>query len=171
MLAGTILNESYTQTKLIGVRVGGFFNEWVGAEIQSIKASVDDSEDRKALNQLRYRKLDDPDKTVTPDPEVNPIRRINDASFIAAPFYGKLSVVDWMIIYTDIYGSLGAASLVTDQGQKTALTYGGGIRVYWASRWSTRVDFRDRTYTETRSGQDTRKHSWSVDLGLSFFLL
>lgn len=170
LLYGTILNESYTKTSLMGVRTSLFFNEWVGAEGQFIKANVQDSDDRKALNELRYRKIDDPDKTVTPDPEVNPIRGINELSVIAAPFYGKLSLLDWTIIYTDLYGSLGFASVKTDQGNKSAITFGGGLRTYWAQRWSTRLDFRDRTYTETRGGKDTRKHAWGVDFGVSYFL-
>jgi outer membrane beta-barrel protein len=142
----------------------------VGAELQYIKASVKDSADRTALNELRYRKLDEPEKTVSPDPEVNPINKITEVAFIAAPFYGKLSLLDWTIIYTDLYGSLGFATVGTDQGNKTAISYGGGLRTYWAARWSTRLDFRDRTYVETRSGKDTRKHAWGIDFGLSYFL-
>lgn len=168
LLYGTILNESYTKTNLSGVRTSVFFNEWVGVEYQYIKATVADSDDRKALNELRYRKVDDPNITVSPDPEVNPIRGMNDISFVGAPFYGKLSLLDWTIIYTDLYGTLGISSVNTDQGTKSAVTYGGGIRAYWAQRWSTRIDFRDRTFTETRAGQSTRKHSWSVDFGLSY---
>lgn len=168
ILAGTILNESYTKTTLTGMRVSMFFNEWVGAEYQYIKASVADSDDRKALNELQYRKKDDPNILVTPAPEVNPISGMNDFSAIAAPFYGKVSLLDWSIVYADIYGSLGASSVNTSQGTKTAASYGGGMRLYWAQRWSSRLDFRDRTYTETRAGRDTRKHSWSVDFGVSY---
>jgi outer membrane beta-barrel protein len=170
ILYGSILNESYTKTTLIGVRTGMFLNEWVGAEAQFIKAGVQDSDDRKALNELRYRKFDDPDKTVTPDPEVNRISGITEVSAIAAPFYGKLSLLDWTIIYTDLYGTLGLSRVSTDQGSKSAISFGGGIRTYWASNWSTRLDFRDRTYTEIRGGQETRKHAWAVDFGLSYLL-
>lgn len=168
LLYGSILNESYTKSTLTGTRVGTFFNEWVGVEIQSIKVSVADSEDRKALNTLRYRKQADPTQIVSPDPEVNPIRNITEIAFIGAPFYGKLSLLDWTIIYTDLYGSLGLASVKTDQGNKSAISYGGGLRTYWAAKWSTRLDFRDRTFIETRAGQATRKHSWGVDFGLSY---
>jgi outer membrane beta-barrel protein len=169
VMAGTVLNESYTKTALTGARLGVFFNEWVGAEAQYIKAAVADSEDRKALNDLQYRKKDDPNTLVTPDPEVNPIRGISEANVIFAPFYGKLSLLDWVIVYTDVYGVLGGGSVQTDQGNKSALVMGGGLRTYWASRWSTRIDFRDRTYTETRAGQTTRKHTWCVDFGVSVF--
>ena len=154
----------------MGIRMGGFLNEWVGCEFQYIKGSVKDSDDRKALNELRYRKIDDVEKTVTPDPEVNPITGIKEVAFIAAPFYGKLSLLDWTIVYTDFYGSFGLASVTTDQGNKAAISFGGGVRTYWAEKWSTRLDFRDRTFTETRSGRDTRKHAWAVDLGLSYFI-
>ncbi|MCX6124966.1 MAG: outer membrane beta-barrel domain-containing protein [Proteobacteria bacterium] len=171
ILFGTILNESYTKTTLTGIRIGGFLNEWVGGEFQYIKGIVKDSDDRKALNDLRYRKLDDVEKTVSPDPELNPITGIKEAAFIAAPFYGKLSLLDWAIVYTDFYGSLGIASVTTDQGNKAAISFGGGVRTYWAKKWSTRLDFRDRTFSETRSGRDTRKHAWAVDFGLSYFIL
>jgi len=171
LLYGTILNESYTKTSLFGARAGVFVNEWVGGEVQFIKANVADSDDRKALNDLRYRKYDDPDQSVTPDPEVNPIEGMRDFAMIAAPFYGKLSLLDWTIIYTDLYGSFGLSTVDTKQGSKAALLFGGGLRTYWAERWSTRLDFRDRTYTETRAGKDTRKHAWSIDFGLSYFFL
>ncbi len=168
ILAGTILNESYTKTTLTGLRVGMFFNEWVGAEYQYIKASVSDSDDRKALNELQYRKKDDPNTLISPDPEVNPVSGMNDISVIAAPFYGKVSLLDWTIIYADIYGSAGISSVNTSQGTRTAASYGGGMRLYWAQRWSSRLDFRDRTYTETRASQNVRKHNWSVDFGVSY---
>ncbi len=170
LLYGTILNESYTKSTLTGVRVSLFFNEWVGVEAQGINVSVKDSDDRKALNNLTYRKKDDTTMLVSPDPEVNPIRGIQEISAIGAPFYGKLSLLDWTIIYTDIYGSLGMAKVKTDQGSKSAITFGGGLRTYWASRWSTRLDFRNRSYTETRANQSTRKNAWSVDFGLSVLM-
>ena len=168
LLAGSVLNESYTKTTLVGARLGMFFNEWVGVEYQWIKASVADSDDRKALNDLQYRKKDDPTILVTPDPETNAISGMNDLSLIAAPFYGKVSVLDWAIIYADIYGSVGVASVNTAQGSRAAATYGGGLRLYWAQKWSSRLDFKDHTYTETRAGKETRKHSWSFDLGLGY---
>lgn len=171
VLAGSILNESYTKTTLVGARVGMFFNEWVGAEYQWIKGSVADSDDRKALNDLQYRKKDDPNTLVTPDPEVNPISGMNDLVLIAAPFYGKVSLLDWTIIYADIYGSLGVATVNTAQGSRAAGAFGGGLRLYWAQKWSSRIDFRDHTYTETRAGKETRKHAWSFDIGLSYLFL
>ncbi|MCX6116530.1 MAG: outer membrane beta-barrel domain-containing protein [Proteobacteria bacterium] len=167
VLYGSVLNESYTKSTLTGARISMFVNEWVGAEAQMIKVAVSDSDDRKALNDITYRKKDDPSQLVSPDPEVNPIRGITDLSVIAAPFYGKLSLLDWAIVYTDLYGSLGLANVKTDQGAKTAITMGGGIRTYWATRWSTRLDFRNRSYTETRGGKSTRKNAWSFDLGIS----
>jgi outer membrane beta-barrel protein len=170
LLYGTVLNESYTKTSLMGARLGLFINEWIGVETQYINAKVADSDDRKALNKLVYRKQDDSSKLVSPDPEVNAIHHINDFAVIAAPFYGKLSLLDWTIIYTDIYGSLGISQVNTDQGNKSAISFGGGLRTYWASRWSTRLDFRDRLYTETRSGESTKKNAWSVDFGVSMFL-
>ena len=35
ILAGTMLNEAYTNTRFVGFRVGMFFSEWMGIEVQS----------------------------------------------------------------------------------------------------------------------------------------
>ena len=168
LLAGTILNEAYTNTRLFGVRAGVFFNEWVGVEMQQIRTTVGDSDDRKALNKLTYRKVTS-DQVVSPDVEVNDINGITDATMIAAPLYGKLNIMDYAIIYSDVYGSLGMSLVNTDQGTLNAISYGMGERFYWAEKWSSRIDFRDRTYVETRGGQSSRRHAWGVDFGVSYF--
>ena len=173
ILYGTMLNEAYTNTKLRGLRFSLFFNEWVGAEYQWIRTSVSDSDDRKALNRLQYRPVTadpkKPNEIVSPDAEVNAISGMTDISVIAAPFYGKLNIMDATIIYSDVYGSLGISRVDTDQGTLNAFTYGVGQRFYWAERWSSRIDFRNRSYVEQRGGSDTRKYAWSVDFGVSYF--
>lgn len=169
--AGTILNESYTDTTLIGARFGFFFNEWLGVELQSVRAQVKDSDDRKALNRLQYRKIDDPSVVITPDPEVNPVKGVNEATATLVPLYGKISVADWKIVYTELYSVIGGGQVDTLQGKKNSLVFGAGLRTYWNSYVSTRIDFRDRTFLETRSGKDSRKHLWSVDFSVAAFVL
>jgi outer membrane beta-barrel protein len=166
-MLGTITNEAYTDTKLHGFRLGIFLNEWVGVEAQHILTTVTDSADRKALKKKVYRDQFQ-DKLVTADAEVNSIKQIQDLVAVAAPLYGKVNILDLMLIYVDLYGTLGVSRVNTQQGSKTALTMGAGQRFYWGERWSLRLDFRNRSYTESRAGQDSRKNAWSTDVSVSY---
>lgn len=180
-LVGQVLDEAYLSTQVVGVRSSLFFNEWLGAEVQSVKTVVRDSEDRRALNGLKYRPYEEgetsgdavpetEDTIVTPDPEVNALHSMTDVNAIAAPFYGKLNVLNKWILYTDIYLAAGWSRVETDQGDKGAAVLGIGERFYVGKSWSFRIDFRDRMFSETRSGQPTRKNAYTVDLGASWFL-
>lgn len=171
ILAGTITNEAYNDTKFHGLRIGLFVNEWVGAEFQHIVTTVKDSADREALNKKIYRDRTDPNKLVSADAEVNPIHAMQDIVAIAAPFYGKMNILDLALVYVDIYAVLGISRVNTDQSNMTALAMGGGQRFYFGDRWSTRLDFRNRSYTEQRAGKESRRNAWTVDLGLSYLFL
>jgi len=177
LVAGSLLNEAYTDTKSYGVRFGLFFSEWIGAEVQYLRTSVADSADRRALNGMKFWKIpaaNDATATnevVSVDPEVNPVHQITDAAVIAAPFYGKLNLMNKLIVYSDLYLSAGVSQVSTDQGDKTALSYGAGQRFYLYDAWSVRLDFRSRSYTEQRSGQETTKNTLTFDLGASYFFL
>lgn len=166
-LFGTITNEAYTDTKLHGLRLGIFLNEWIGVEGQHILTTVRDSADRKALKKKIYRDQYE-NKLVTADAEVNPIQQIQDFVAVAAPLYGKVNILDLALIYVDIYGTLGISRVKTQQGVKTAITAGAGQRFYWGDRWSLRLDFRNRSFTETRAGDESRKNAWSTDLSVSY---
>lgn len=169
--AGSMLNESYTDTYLMGVRAALFINEFLGIEFQSNKTSVKDSDDRKALNQLRYRRLDDIDTIVSPDPEINSIKSMTDINAVFAPFYGKINILDRLIIYSDIYLTGGVSKVETSQGSLNALTWGAGQRYYWGKNIAFRIDVKDRVFTEKRSGKDYVKHSYGLDFGVSYFIL
>jgi len=169
-LIGTITNEAYTDTKLHGFRLGIFLNEWVGVEGQYILTTVRDSADRKALKKKIYRDQYE-DKKVTADAEVNPIKQIQDFVAVAAPLYGKVNLLDLALLYVDIYGTFGVSRVNTEQGVKTAITAGAGQRFYWGDRWSLRLDFRNRSFTETRAGLESRKNAWSTDLSVSYLFL
>jgi outer membrane beta-barrel protein len=108
---------------------------------------------------------------VSADAEVNPIHGMQDFVAIAAPLYGKMNILDFALIYVDIYGTFGLSRVKTDQGQINALAVGGGQRFYFEERWSARLDFRNRSYTETRAGKDSRRNAWTVDVGLSYLFL
>lgn len=169
---GTITNEAYTDTALFGLRGAIFLNESLGVELQTFNASVADSDDRKALRKITYyrREADGSFVQGILDPEVNQIKKVMDLSAIFAPFYGKLNLADFLIVYSDVYFTAGVSRVDTDQGDLNALNYGAGQRFYWAKSLSMRIDFKARTYTETRNGGDYRKNTYSVDFGLSYFL-
>ena len=168
---GTVTNEAYTDTKLLGFRGALFLNESLGLELQTSTATTSDSDDLQALKRLRYLKIEDPTIQVFPDPEINRIKKIMDLSAVAAPFYGKLNFADWLIIYSDLYLTGGLSALQTDQGSLNALNFGAGQRFYWQKSLSFRIDFKGRSYTEKAAGKDRRKTTYSVDFGLSYFLL
>lgn len=168
---GTITNEAYTDTKLVGFRTGLFFSETFGLELQSFNATVSDTDDLKSLKRLRYRKFDDPNVEVHPDPVVNRINKMVDVTGVVAPFYGKLNFADWLIIYSDLYLTAGITKLDTDQGGITGVTWGAGQRFYCQKSLSLRVDFKGRMYKEKANNeQKVKKSTYSVDFGLSYFL-
>ena len=174
-MTGTILNESYTSTIAKGLRLGMFMGEWAGIEMQWLTTSVSDSADRKALNNLKYHPLEG-DATssstiVSPDPDVNAIHGMRDLAAVAAPFYGKLNLFDKMIVYTDVYLTAGLSKVETDQGQKNAVLIGAGQRLYLYDSFSVRIDFRNRTFDETRAEAKHRRNSWAVDVGASYLFL
>ncbi len=171
LATGSFLNEAYTKTSMKGARVSLFLNEWIGVEAQSFTTSIADSVDRKALNELKYRKLDDPEAVVSPDPEINQVYSIRDVNAVFAPFYGKLNLMDQMILYSDLYLTGGMAQIETFQGTKTAASIGAGERFYFLQSLSLRIDFRDRIFKETRGNEATTRHAYSVDFGLSYFFL
>ena len=168
---GSFLNEAYTDTTVSGVRASMFMNEWIGFEFQNLSTTVEDSDDRKALNTLKYEKIGTEGEIVSPDPEVNPIYGVQDYSLIVAPFYGKLNLMNQMILYSDLYFTAGMARVDTEQGMKSSATFGVGQRFYFLKSLSVRVDFKDRIFKEQRAGEETTKHAYSVDFGASYFFL
>ena len=181
-LAGAVLDEAYLETQIYGARTGLFLTEWAGIEVQMVKARVSASQDRKALDGMKFQPLpedggpngdalpnDSEIVTVSPEPEVNPIRSFTDFTAVAAPFYGKLNFVNKWIVYTDLCLTGGVTRLETDQGDKLGTVLGIGERFYVGQGLSVRIDFRDRIFTEERAGNKARRNSFSVDLGASYF--
>ena len=89
---------------------------------------------------------------------------------VLAPFYGKLNLIDKIIIYSDLYLSAGVSQVSTDQGNLSSLSWAAGQRFYWKKNISFRIELKDRIYQETRNNEDTTKHAYSVDFGMSYFL-
>lgn len=181
LMAGMIVDEAYLNTATFGARAGMFMTEWLGFEVQTLKTKVSDSDDRKALQQKRTIKPDSSGDArpatneqgeliyVTSDPEVNAVHGMQDFTVVAAPFYGKLNLLNKWIIYTDLYAGGGVSRVETDQGDIMGMTLAIGERFYLGKAWSMRIDIKDRIYTESRSGMETRKNSYAFDLGASYF--
>ena len=169
LTAGSFVNEAYTETVMWGAHTSLFINEWLGFEYQYVSTNVTDSDDRKALNQLKYRKIDSSD-VVSPDPEINRIHGANDLSMIVAPFYGKINLIDSLIIYSDLYLLGGISRVDTDQGGLNSISWAAGQRFYYKKNISFRFEVRDRIYSEDRAGDNYTRHAYSVDIGMSYFL-
>ncbi len=171
-LVGSMLNQAYTETQVYGLRAGVFWSEWMGFEFQSLRTQVSDTADRTALNTLKYRPVDatgeNADTIVSPDPEINSIHSMNDLNVIAAPFYGKMNLLDRYIVYSDLYISVGLARVDSDQKTHSAFSWGAGQRFYFSESWSVRIDFKDRIFEEQRAGKKSTRNAYSVDFGASY---
>ena len=171
---GKFIDEAYTVTLTTGIRAGMFISEWVGFEMQYTNTFVTDSADKNALDKMRYKKADalaDDNTLVKVEPEMNPISKYIDMNFVYAPFYGKLNLINWWIIYSDIYLSLGLSQITTKvQGTKYGPILGVGQRFYLFKIISFRVDIRDHVFQEKRAGSNYYRHAINFDLGLSIFL-
>ena len=169
LITGRFVNEAYTSTIFAGGRLTFFYDEWLGLEFQKIWTSVEESADRKSLNELKYRRLET-DEVVSPDPDTNAIAGSTDLSVVYAPFYGKLNFADKVIIYADLYASLGLSKVDTDQGSLNSISWAFGQRLYWKKSISFRFEIKDRIYIEDRNGSDHTKPSYSADIGVSYYL-
>ena len=180
LLVGALMDEAYLETQVYGMRTGVFITEWLGIEAQMVRTKVSASQDRKALDGMKFRPLDDTQSgdavpndneiiTVSPEPEVNPIRSMTDFYGVMAPFYGKLNLLNKWIVYTDMCLTAGLSMLETDQGDKTGMILGIGERFYVGQALSFRIDFRDRIFSEERAGNKARRNSYSIDFGTSYF--
>lgn len=176
---GTVLNETYSDTKAVGARFGLFFNEWVGIEYSYSHFIARDSEDLEAIHAIRYC----PDNTDCTnkdaerkvlDPSFNRFQQSHTVAFSIAPVYGKVNFLDAYILYSDIYAIAGVTFLKSKQGSDTAPTFGLGQRFYFAKRYSVRLDATDILYNERREnfGQvsKTLTNSWTMSAGFSVFL-
>lgn len=172
LVAGTILNESYTKTYMYGGRAALFFNEWLGVETQYLSTSVGDSADRRALRAMKYRPADPAEGDnvlVSPNPQVNAVHGTWDLSAVLAPFYGKMSLFEKFLLHADVYVTGGYSRVETDQGGKSAGAVAGGVRFYFLDQWSCRVELRDRIYQEMRGQLSDTHQAISLDFGASYF--
>lgn len=182
---GQVLNESYSQTWMLGSRAGLFLTEALGVEYAFSKFMASDSADRKALRKLRYCGANGEEDTVcqTVNPSYVQLKSSNSLALTFAPIYGKINLLEGYILYSDIYANLGAGLVDTSQGKEGAGYFGIGQRFYFAKSFNIRIDAIDHVFQETRQNtvgegaskrteeQKHIRHAWTVSLGVSAFLL
>jgi outer membrane beta-barrel protein len=173
LFVGRVLNESYTESTSLGLRLGFFFSEWIGVDYSYATFQVDDSADREALRGIEVYKRDSAERLAI-DPSFVSLKSLNALMLTVAPIYGKVNVFDWVIFYSDIYFSAGVGALETNQGSKTPVIFGLGQRFYFAQRFNVRIDAWDHVFQQERENLGTKKksikHAWTVALGASVFL-
>lgn len=177
---GLILNEAYLNTSIFGARVGMFFGEFWGVELDGFATSISDSQDRKQLFKKVYRHLTE-DRRLRVAPEVSKIKSGFGLSGIFSPFYGKMNFFDKLIIYSDAHLSFGLGFLkvqtekasdtngekiVSVNESKTSFNLGVGQRFFIGQSMSVRWDILDRIFNV-----DKTKHSIAVDFSFSYFFL
>ncbi|MEN9827345.1 MAG: hypothetical protein RI953_3090 [Pseudomonadota bacterium] len=169
--AGTILNESYSSTSSFGGRLGLFLSEKVGIEYNYAAFKAADSPDLQALRKqevcvaLECRSI---------EPSFIRLTKAHQLQVVTAPIYGKINLFDWLILYSDLTLSAGAARVETSQGQKWAVTPGIGQRFYFSRSFSLRVDATDIYLKQSVTNGETTvsnwRHNWVAQFGLSAFL-
>lgn len=187
LFGGTVLNESYSQTWVGGARAGLFLTEEVGIDALYALYSASDSADLEVLKDMRFSPYD-PRNQLPEDarkslvhPEPSFTRLKSEIALLAtyAPIYGKINFADFSIIYSDIYLSLGAGALKTEDSLGTgksqiALVAAFGQRFFIGKRFSIRLEALDNIFAEERRHLDSTKkstrHAWQATAGLCLFL-
>lgn len=168
---GTVLNESYSQTKVVGGRLGLFLTEKAGVEYNFSQFRSDDSSD---LISLRSQEVCIERECRSIEPSFVRLNRMHQAQVVTAPIYGKINLLDTLILYSDLTLSAGVARVSTTQGEKWAFTPGLGQRFYFSKSFSLRIDVTDIYLKEKLvsggKSKENWRHNWIAQAGLSVFL-
>ncbi|NBO38058.1 outer membrane beta-barrel domain-containing protein [bacterium] len=168
---GTVMNESYSKTSLAGGRLGLFVSEKVGIEYNFSQFKAVDSPD---LTALRMQEVCIALECRSIEPSFIRLNKSHQLQVVAAPIYGKINLLDWLIVYSDLTFGAGAARVATTQGEKWAFTPSIGQRFYFSKSFSLRIDATDIYLKQTLTqGEQTRsnwRHNWVAQVGLSAFL-
>jgi outer membrane beta-barrel protein len=173
--AGTILNQSYTDTNAVGLRGSLFVNEWLGLEYRYQFARTTDSQDMEQLQRHRYYAVGSDGEAVTdhyvyPTPKQTIISGIQDLQLVAAPLYGKVNVFDLAIAYVDGYIGLGASQLTAEKDSFSSLTASTGVRLFLEKSYSLRVELTSRSTPVLFDGSESYPNLLSLDVGAGVFL-
>jgi len=168
---GSLLNESYSKTQSVGARAGMFFTEKIGAEYNFVNFRSVDSVDLVAL---RTQEICIEKECKSLEPSFIRLNRMHQLQAVTAPIYGKINLLDTVILYSDLTLSAGLAQVQTTQGNKWAFTPGIGQRFYFSKSFSLRVDVTDvylkESYVSQGKTRDNWRHNWMAQAGLSVFL-
>lgn len=172
LAGGMLLNEAYSKTSGAAARVGLYFNEYVGLEVNYSKFVSTNSPDLDALSRLVYYKEDGTTTHVVPS-----FVRLSNATFAQvafAPIYGKINILNYAIAYSDLTISAGTGVLKTSSQSEIPMIFGVGQRFYFTKNMSARFDATDYIFSETRENNGARveslRHAWFVSFGVGFFL-
>ncbi len=169
---GVVLNEAYSQTFGGSIRGGFYLSEYLGIELGYTKFASSASADLEALSKLVYYKKDQSPTHVVPSFVELKDSISGHVSF--APVYGKINLLDYAIVYSDIAVSAGIGMLKTSAGDEIPGILGIGQRFFFSKSWSLRVDAWDYIFSETRENNGQKlegiRHAWFVSLGLGVFL-
>jgi outer membrane beta-barrel protein len=168
---GSLLNESYSKTQSVGARAGLFFTEKLGAEYNFVNFRSDDSVDLVAL---RSQEICIEKECKSLEPSFIRLNKMHQIQAVTAPIYGKINLLDALILYSDLTLSAGMAQVQTTQGTKWAFTPAIGQRFYFSKSFSLRVDVTDIYLKEAHEYQGKKRenwrHNWMAQAGLSVFL-
>lgn len=141
---GSMLNDPWATGNTYGVNLGYYFNERWGVELVY---SPTDSKDNQAVERL---------KNQAGYPDHNLLKDYYGLHVMFVPFYAKMSVMDWMIIYFDMAFALGVGMQSYDQmkeeGNTTVSTPAVSLDVtqnfFLHKNLALRLDLKNRWYSE-----------------------
>ncbi len=141
---GTMLNDPWATGNTFGANLGYYFNERWGVELFF---SQTNSQDNQAVERL---------KNQAGYPDHNLLKDYYGVQVMFVPFYAKMSVMDWTIIYFDMSFALGMGMQSYDQmkeeGNSTVATPAVNFDVtqtfFLHKNFALRLDLKNRWYSE-----------------------
>ncbi len=173
---GTLVNDPWTTGNAYNIDLAYYFNERWGVQLSYDATNSQDNQAVQRLGgQLGY-------------PDHNQIQNFYGAQVNWVPFYAKMSILSWKIIYFDLSFGLGAGMQTYAQqkidgstSQSTpAVTFDVMQSFFLSKYFAIRVDLSNRWYSETTvkynlysgshpsNGNDTNNATFLL-LGLTFF--
>lgn len=141
---GSMINDPWTTGSTYGMNLGYYFSERWGLEAVYNQT---DSVDNQAVQRLRAQ---------GGTPDHNQPKNFYGLALHYVPFYAKMSVLNWAIIYFDMSFAVGAGmqsySQVKEEGDATvstpAVTFDVTQTYFMSKTFALRVDFKNRWYSE-----------------------
>jgi outer membrane beta-barrel protein len=139
---GTLVNDPWNQGYVYGGGVGYYISDRLGFEFNY---ELVDSSDNKALKKLSQQ---------AGYPNNNKVKDYIGGSVVWVPFYAKMSVMNWRIIYFDMSFGVGAGMQNYQQQMDTgnitrsttAVAFDVAQQFYLTRNFALRIDLRNRWY-------------------------